>query len=339
MIRIRPRDWGWTLVVFAIALLYFRLGLSFNPSNQCDIFNYWEYLETYKDISILESMGKTFPFSYSFNLWFWITAQLNNQYLLSAVSCFIVYGIYTYIITDYCIKTNKSFIDWFTCAFFVIGNISFVQVASSMRNFIAIAFAAMAIYMFKKNRVAVATFWILALFMHSSVFLIIMCYYIYTNRKYLKKKALFRATIILLIILGSFFLFYYGRDRVFYIINKYIGYFSGNESFSDSLYYYVKYLYTFSLLIFSYIIRANERYDERNSNIISGYTVFSILLLLSSIVSSQVYSRFFQGFLAFSAIEIRFNSKVREKNVLTILMLGMGIFGILFDLYLLFHII
>lgn len=323
-----------------LTIVFGIMGYYFRPIHECDVYQYRLYLSTYEGIAFNASFGKTFPFSYVFNIWFWLLAKVGDIYLLSASSCLLVYGIYIYIFTDYYMVHKKTLSSYISGLIFIIGNLSFMQIASSIRNFVALAISCLAMYLFSKNRIISVVLGISAVLVHSSIAILFILLVFYRCKNFnLHRKTIWK---VLLITAGFavcvFIIITKSNDRLIELTEKYAQYFT-RESFASTLYYVVKKIYSYFLLLAGWVfIRHKGREIEASGqNVLEIFCFFVFIEIITFPFPDQIYSRFFQGAILFMAILLIYNNRVRDESGLKIAMTCSGLVGAVLDFYLLIH--
>lgn len=336
--KINTRKTGLLIVGSILTILLAIAGYNFRPIQRCDLFEYRYYLSTYEGVTFREALGKTFSFSYLFNIWFWLISKTGDMYLLSATSCLLVYGIYIFIYTDYFIDHKKSFLHYISGLIFIIGNLSFVQIASSMRNFIAIAIASLAIYITPKYKKTGIILVIFATFMHSSIAILIVLFIFYKYRNsILKGKKFFGMLLFIISMLGAFMWGIYNSTNLVVVVEKYARYFL-EISLKITPYYAIKKIYSYMLLIMGCIFSGCKK-DSGDRNILEAFRFFALVEILLFIIPAQIYSRFFQGMILFMALSLLYNKKAKNNYIIEMGMIASGFLGIVFDSYLHFNLV
>lgn len=336
---INTRNIKLWLFWIVLTVLFAVIGYNFRPVKECDIYNYRFYLLTYEGITFRESIGKTFSFSYLFNVWFWLISKTGDIYLLSATSCLFVYGICIYIYTDYFIKHKKSSLHYISGLIFLIGNLSFVQIASSIRNFVAIAIVCLAIYIAPRKKKLSAILWISAIFIHSSIAILLILFVFYQHRDWFLKSKRIIWICLFAVIIGCVFIWGMNNSvKLMELVEKYVGYFS-RKSFASSLYYIVKKIYSYSLAIIGCILSRHKGEGLKDRNISEMFRFFVLIEILTYIVPDQIYSRFLQGMIIFMALSLIYNKKFRDNYQIEYGMICSGFLGFALDSYLLIHLV
>ena len=337
----------WIVAAIVWTAFMTILGFYFRPLDVCDVHNYWYYISRYEDIPLKQAFNRTNYYLYVTDIWFWLIAQSGNKYLFSATSCLMAYGIYSYIFVDW-VRRNKISKNAVTCGFvFLFGNIAFVLIASSARNFVSMAFFILAGYweyiLDKKKKLSVCLY-VAAVFIHNTTLLLVLLRIVWP---YVKKYTTILCGIslgILPIVMGvlSNIIENYEDNLLTIVIKKVIQYYYLDSSWNSGGYYVVRKWITYALFLLSFLI---IKYVVRMVNTGKLKDLVHALCLVEVMVfpiRSEIYTRFMQPLILVLTLALMCgDEKIKESNrkVIQVFMVCAGIGGFMLNNYLYIHMV
>lgn len=219
------RETGQTKVSAVLAGLAssaFMYGYEGDRGN--DIIRHMLNLKYYKHISFMDAFDAGFlPMVYVWDIWQWIIAQMNNDFLMQASGAFVGYSLVAYMIFDYgkrCKLSWKAIKVTFVISFL---SLSPLVLAIGVRSGNALIFGAFAMYLYfvhEKSWLFTLSLIAISAFLHHSM-IIIFAFWLFFL--FIRKHTIY-GTIIIVLLLFSLTNY-----------ESYINMFMGNRSLLEPL--------------------------------------------------------------------------------------------------------
>lgn len=339
------------ILIFTLSIIFFMLGLYITPINTCDLNNYWSYINTYTDKSILEIWNLNYQNLFVIDFVFWILANFLSKEFFSAICGLIIF----YVMFRICfsIINNESISDYRKYLILILGflTINLPLVYSSGRNFTAISIFMLALfreYFEQKKNFLTYILYIVPIFIHETmiIYLIIRVMIIFFK----KYNLLFLNCCLVLFVLFlpffvdcAYFIFnsidfnFFFLDTIRSLIFKAYNYFHLSNSdylrLSQTLYYIVQRI-LYSLIFIVSIIISNiylfknnnknmsiKQLDDRQKLVTISMFISYIGLCFGLFISGNIYCRYMMVPLLSNIFIVTtfFNEKKHNKLVILII--------------------
>lgn len=178
---IRKSFKNWKTYIFFLALFCATVAYSYTPvKNNSDIIRYFEWAETLGKLSLSEAFSYQIRGEsklYFLNILLWAGGKLGDVHIIPAVSVFIVYYICFYITCDAAYKNNIPSKYGFFYIVFSLLTLNFYAITNNIRNVLGFCIVGMAVYrdlLQKKRNIKTWLLYILPLFLHPSVLVLVL---------------------------------------------------------------------------------------------------------------------------------------------------------------------
>ncbi len=324
------------LILLAIDIAI--LSYYFEPGKEYDLYKYFIIMNEYSKIDFMTFAKNILTITEpAIRMIFFLVSKTQNYYLLSAICTFFVYFIVFYMINDYSKKINLKGIYTFLIVIFFISCMNYINFASGLRNGVAIAVFAFAIYLEyvkNKKKIVYKLLYIIPCLLHKSLFIAILIR-IFMNFDSKKMKKIYSILMIIIFLSSTSILFFaniLSNIPIFSTLYEKAIYYIGEEERNTILNASSLSILNLIIVIFiTTIYNYNKKFfkdkiDIKIYNVIS-YIVIFILAMLSYL---QFFARF--SFLLFiiGLIPLMDYLKLENKklNFLCTLMLFFIIMGI-----------
>lgn len=322
------RKKGKLFFLLPVCIYLFVLGLYFEPTIFSDLTRYFSnYMDVARGMNFFDynnsflGTEKLFVVQHTF---FYVLSRFKTNQILPAITVFLVYFLGFYILSDYFKKIDtKKNVEFFCYLFFLIV-VPFALVANNIRNILAVALIAVALYkdMFAKgNKLIIGLIYLIACLMHIGVvpFVLIRLFIIINNFS-LKRLAvwlLFFAIFCggLLLFIRTSFGTYFFEKMVFYLTagsnsqsNVNAWFIAADNSLVLKINKYISIL--FSLFLLFFLMKSSRGHLYGISKNVVLFFTFTVLLIvgLGLFFPGTTWYRFFYLIYFFSPIFIYYVS-------------------------------
>ena len=172
-----------------------------------DIVRHMQDLDLYKDVLLFQCFDAgRLSVTYTWDVWLWCVARLNNPYLLQSTAAFLGYTILSYIVFDYSNKSKLQLKQFVPMLLFALTVISPLDMFIGIRYANAFLISLLAIYRYyfaEASKITTALLFVVSIFLHNAALVIVAMWIVFPIvRKY--KVVAFSVTTFLLLSFTSY---------------------------------------------------------------------------------------------------------------------------------------